>query len=183
MAAVSSIGSVRLSTSPSSLFLPRLPLPTSIRLSFLRFPSKASLIPRHPACSLQTCNRGARVLATFALLFPRTSPSALTAMDSNKLKTSPGSAARPVQATGDTSAERPLAESGGQKVSPQQKHKYTNRLAKEQSPYLLQHKHNPVRDSAVRLGQAGNHDVWCLPRAARRGIKHTHSISLRVRCL
>lgn len=26
----------------------------------------------------------------------------------------------------------------------QQQHKHTNRLAREQSPYLLQHAHNPV---------------------------------------
>ena len=74
-------------------------------------------------------------------------------MDSHGLNANQGSAARPVQATGDTSADRPLAgseESGGQKVSPQQKHKYTNRLAKEQSPYLLQHKHNPVSDLAIK---------------------------------
>lgn len=32
----------------------------------------------------------------------------------------------------------------GNKVDQTQKHSYTNRLAKEKSPYLLQHQHNPV---------------------------------------
>lgn len=34
-------------------------------------------------------------------------------------------------------------------------HKHTNRLAKEQSPYLLQHAHNPVR-----IPPALRHPIW-----------------------
>ena len=46
-----------------------------------------------------------------------------------------------------------------------EKHKFTNRLAKEKSPYLLQHQHNPVDwypwgDEAFEKAKAENKAVF-----------------------
>lgn len=46
-------------------------------------------------------------------------------------------------------------------------HMHTNRLASEESPYLLQHQHNPVHTCSLRLSQAASLGTnWCYPAAA-----------------